>query len=448
MVYCRQAFPKTIKLCFSSIVAYASASVGGISMKLSSRIRLFLAFSMLLVPMIACGGLFGGDEASEPVAEVAPVENTQDESNESAATEDPAAESQAESSTDSSSAGDASAPITLQPSLPLGNDSLPFQTYQIRMEISSTSQDNTSTMQMNHVRDVPNQSASYQVSASGVPDMAEFGGDSMSLVMLENKIYLPADGECMAIDAGAFNPMDEFPDGSEILQMDAEVETRLIGESVLNGLSVKEYQLTGLDTPDMADAAGSLFVHTLPDGQDVVVKTEITARSERNMLTDEPVPSDIRYTLELFGIDEPVTIGLPAGCENAMEMPAMVLPDVGNDSVDVPAADAPADPASNPISGQAESASGYPVYPGSSFGGGFAGAENYMIPQGAIAAQGIAPKDFFAQEFGAQGFSVISDLVAGPTVILTMQSTTGGTLQITLMEEGGDVNATILSMPQ
>jgi hypothetical protein len=29
-----------------------------------------------------------------------------------------------------------------------------------------------------------------------------------------------------------------------------------------------------------------------------------------------------------------------------------------------------------------------------------------------------------------------------------MQSTTGGTLQITLMEEGGDVNATILSMPQ
>jgi len=417
-------------------------------MKLSLRIRLFIALSMLLVPMIACGGLFGGDEASEPVAEVAPVENAQDESSESAATEDPAAASQAEPATDSSSTGDSGVPIAIQPSFPLGNESLPFQSYQIKMEISVTSQEGTSTMQMNHSRDVSNQSASYQVTASGMPEMAEFGGDSMSLVMLDNKIYLPADGECMAIDAGVFNPIDELPTGDEFLQMDENVETRLVGESVLNGLSVKEYQLVGLDTPEMADAAGSLFVHTLPDGQDMVVKAEITARSEYNLLTDEPAPSDIRYTLELYGIDEAVNIEMPAGCENAMEMPAMVLPDVGNDSADAPAPDAPIAPASSPASGQAESASGYPVYPGSSFVGGFAEAENYMIPQRVIAAQGIAPKDFFVQEFGALGYVVVSELAVGPTDVLTMQSATDGTLQITLIEEGGDVNATILSMPQ
>ena len=209
------------------------------------------------------------------------------------------------------------------------------------------------------------------------------------------------------------------------------MQVKLVGDQILNGLTVQEYQLTGINAADMLDASGTLYTYTLPDGQDVVIKAQMTGTSAKNPITQTDEESVIDYAFELFAVDEPVVINVPADCLNPTESP--VQDSSAEQVVVVPA--------------QGESSADYPVYPGSTFVGGYEGAENYNIPQTAVDTAQIAPKDFYVQQFGNQGFTLVQEMAAGPSTSLTFQKEGKGAVQVMLVGENGDINVTIIGLP-
>lgn len=418
-------------------------------MYLKPKTRVLFAFTILLLPMLACSSLLGGqdDEAEVPAAVEPAGSPSGQEGGEDANTSQGQDAGQQDTGSEQSDTGDSGAEvaaISIQPSMPINNDALPFQTYQIRMRFSAVSGGNTSSVEMNIARDVPNQAVSYQMSATGMPDMEELDADSIVFVAIGDNTYLSADGECMLMPSGMNNPVEQVWTRNSFLLMDDDMQVQLVGPQNLDGLPVQEYQLEGINAADMLDASGTLFTYSLPDGQEVVVKADMTGTSATNPMTEAREETTINYTFELFAVDAPLTIDIPEGCENPVQIPvpgALAEGDSAAPAGAVPAGDAPAAPAPGQATGN------YPVYPGSTFVGGYAGAENYMIPQSAIDAAQRTPKDFYVQEFAVQGYVLGQELAAGPSLSLTFQKEGAGPVQVMLVGENGDTNVTIIGVP-
>ncbi|NJN82796.1 MAG: hypothetical protein HC802_11315, partial [Caldilineaceae bacterium] len=123
------------------------------------------------------------------------------------------------------------------------------------------------------------------------------------------------------MDASINNPADQIWSQNNFLQMDENMDVQFVGEGTVNGLPVQEYQLTGLNDPGIQNATGRVWVYTLPDGQEIVVKMEMTGSSPTNPFTEAPGETQLSYNFELYAIDEPVEISVPEGCGSPIQIP-------------------------------------------------------------------------------------------------------------------------------
>lgn len=401
----------------------------------------FFVLLVFIVPMLACNSFFGSDD--EPQSS-SPSNSEPDSS--LAVTADSEATTDESASSDSEPAADGAASATsIQPSLAIDADGLPFQTYRAEIVMSTTSNDDVATMTLVTQRDIPNQAMSYEVSAIGVPDMEEFSDGTMSIVSIGETVYIPFEGECMAMNAGGQTPMDQFLNGGEFFD-NSNLDVAFIADETMLGLPVRAYSVTGLDEIDFANAEGQVSVYTTEDGRDIVLKAEMTGTSSTNPVTEAQADTTISYSFSVTDADTPVEITIPAGCENAMQMPNIgnlgALGDSGTTTdIDTDTgAGAGSDAASGSSNGQ------LPSYPGAEFLANVAGIQSFMIPQSAIDAAQISPRDFFVDAFTEQGFTIGQEFSAGPSTTINFEGG-GSNVQLIIADEGSDVTVTIMGLP-
>ncbi|MEM7128317.1 MAG: hypothetical protein AAF702_18440 [Chloroflexota bacterium] len=400
----------------------------------------FLVLLLFLVPMLACSTLFSSgsntqnssqDSLQDSPSTATPIPNTSlavpaaDSDNGSNPTQGVTTNDQQDSNSSGSTA------TSIQPILAINSDALPFQTYAIQMSFTATGGESVASMQMTSQRDIPNQAISYQVSISGVPDADEFGGGNMTFVVIEGTAYMPFDGQCMAIATGE-NPLNQFLNGNSEFLDDETLQVVFQGDEMLLGVPVKVYAVTGFDDAEISGANGTIYVYTASNGGEIVLKAEMTAISTTNPLTDAPQSTNLAYTFDVTDPDQPVNISIPDGCENALQMPNLGMPSAN---------------ASDSGSSSGQSDTSFPTYPGSSMVANVAGIQTFMIPQSAIDAAQISPRDFFVQTFTDLGYTLGQELEAGPSTNLTFQGGDSGNIQLTLAAEGDGVNATLMALP-
>ena len=232
----------------------------------------FFVLLLFLLPMLACNRLFGDADESpdprqrQPQSRMVPwrlwrVPPTQTAKIQITVTQRP--------STDVQQANDSnSAPVStsIQPSLAINTDALPFQTYRMIMEFAATSGGAMSSMQMQVQQDIPNQAISYQVTASGIPDTDEMGGDTMNFVVTDGTAYMPFDGECMAMSTGEGNPLDQFLNGNNEFLDDEDLQVNFQGDETLIGLPVKVYTVTGFNDAEYSNVNGTSMFTVQPMG--------------------------------------------------------------------------------------------------------------------------------------------------------------------------------------
>lgn len=391
------------------------------------KYRQFLVLLVFVVPMLACNGLFGAQD--EPQTSNSAEGQTTDSEDNGADNQPTGQENGAQQQNNSNAIA---ATTSLQPILPIKGDILPFQSYRILLQFTATTGEESASFQTQITRDLDNQAVSYEVTASGIPDMEEFGSN-MAFVMKDGKAYIPYDGQCMAMAADGGTPMDQF------FAMDAaffdgdDVQVTYQGDETLHGLPVNIYQVNGISNADTIEASGTMHVYAASADQNVVLKAEMSGVSPTNPLTEAPQQTDVSYKFEIAEVDLAADIQIPDGCENALQMPAVGVP-------------AQQSPQNNEGNGQA--ATQYPVFPGSNMVANIAGIQNFIIPQSAIDAAQISPRDFFVQELTNLGYTLAQELPAGPSINLTFQSPDSGGVQVVLVTEEGLVNGTIMGIPQ
>ena len=423
-------------------------------MRNNPKYRLFGLLVIFLIPMLACGSVFSNQNSEPETAPVAAPEtaaqnpevdqenegsNAESSTNQDHPADDAGVQNDDQAGSQDGEVQASSQQVTatsVQPSLPVTLDELPFQSYRFVMEFATTTNDNVASMQMTLIQDIANGDTMFQMAANGVPDMEELGEGGMTFVVKDDNAYLPLAGECMVVPANMGNPMDEMLSADALFFSDDDVQVTFVGDETVNGLAVKAYEITGITDTEMLEASGMLYIHTLDDGREIVVKAEMSGRNANNPITEEAGETDLVFNVELTDIDAPVTIEVPANCENAMQIPLPGLAAQG---------DAAANAAANSDTNQSESANGYPIYPGAEFVGGFGGTQNYTIAQSAVDAAQIAPLDFYKEQLAALSWTLQVEQPLGPATSLTFQDAQGNGVQLMIVDEGGNFNITFIS---
>ena len=319
-------------------------------MPLKPHYRLLLVLTIFLIPMLACNSLLGGQSAEqESVAvieqedtaqETTAAENTTQENTAENAEQSPAVAQQATNNDAEATQGETGSgddqqvtATSVQPSLPIALNDLPFQSYRFLMGFAATTNGNDASMQITLIRNIATGDTLMQMEANGVPDMEEFAGGSMSFVIKDNNAYLPLGSECMVVPANIGNPMDEMLSADNLFFGNDDVQVTYVSDETVNGLAVKSYQITGISDDTLEEASGRLYVHTLPDGRDIVVKAQMTGRSTTNPITEAPGQTEIAFDVELTDINGAPNVEIPANCQNATSLSIPDLTTAGNAAV-------------------------------------------------------------------------------------------------------------------
>lgn len=204
-----------------------------------------------------------------------------------------------------------------------------LNSYQMEMTISTTVTETSQIIRATIIvsTDPPQSQMTFTFEGEGVEDMA--GMDSMSMIQIEDISYMnvPEFG-CISMSATeAEDAFAESLDANEFLEDIGEAE--LVGEETINGIETLHYTFdeTAIqdETTQFNSARGDVYiakegnyvVRFRIEGEGNVTDLGMAIAEEEEGTDTEPTIGLMVVQMDLTNVNEPVSITIPAECENS-----------------------------------------------------------------------------------------------------------------------------------
>jgi hypothetical protein len=204
-----------------------------------------------------------------------------------------------------------------------------LDSYQMEMTISTSVTETTQVIRATIIvsTDPPQSQMTFAFEGAGVEEMA--GMDSMSMTQIEGTSYMnvPEFG-CISMSATeAEDAFAESLDANEFLEDIGDAE--LVGEETINGIETLHYTFdeTAIqdETTQFTSAQGDVYiakegnyvVRFRIEGEGNVADMGMAIAEEEEGTDTEPMIGLMVVQMDLTNVNEPVSITIPAECENS-----------------------------------------------------------------------------------------------------------------------------------
>jgi hypothetical protein len=204
-----------------------------------------------------------------------------------------------------------------------------LDSYQMEMTISTSVTETTQVIRATIIvsTDPPQSQMTFAFEGAGVEEMA--GMDSMSMTQIEGTSYMnvPEFG-CISMSATeAEDAFAESLDANEFLEDIGDAE--LVGEETINGIETLHYTFdeTAIqdETTQFTSAQGDVYiakegnyvVRFRIEGEGNIADMGMAIAEEEEGTDTEPMIGLMVVQMDLTNVNEPVSITIPAECENS-----------------------------------------------------------------------------------------------------------------------------------